>query len=141
MRQVVSGRTCSLHWTRRTAIERNDRAMTTEGFERWTRLLVIDYSDNGRYHEHLFNRTIRDGSMVYIDTAGKEFDDSLLGRCSHVCGVPNYDKLYRYVLKDGTIVTTGDAYHADVKTLRLRTYDDGRLLVPVSNLSYVIEIE
>lgn len=52
------------------------------------RLLIIDYSDNGRYHEHLFNRTIRDGSMVYIDTAGKEFDDSTLGRCSHVCGVP-----------------------------------------------------
>lgn len=49
--------------------------------EKWTasRVLVIKYDRDGRYHERLFRRTVLNNAFpVYIDPAGDRFEKTLL---------------------------------------------------------------
>lgn len=83
--------------------------MITENTKKWTvnRVLVIEYDGDGRYHEILFSRTVLYNAFpAYIDPAGRKFNENLLTCRSKAYPIPDDAKLYRWVLRDGTVVTT-----------------------------------
>lgn len=115
--------------------------MITENAETQTtgRMLVIEYDGDGRYHERLFSRTVSDdASPVYIDPAGRKFNETLLTCRSKACPIPDDAKLYRWVLRDGTVVTTTHAFPQS-NSSRLYTFDKRYMFVPMSNIAYVME--
>lgn len=76
--------------------------------EKWTasRVLVIKYDRDGRYHERLFRRTVLNNAFpVYINPAGDRFEKTLLTTYPKAYPIPDDAKLYRWVLKDGTVLT------------------------------------
>ena len=104
-----------------------------------SRLLVIEYDGDGRYHEHLFSRTVPDNaSPVYIDPVGRKFNESLLTCRSKVCPIPDDAKLCRWVLRDGTVITTTHEFPQS-DYVHLRTFDERYMFVPMSNIAYVME--
>lgn len=59
--------------------------------EKWTasRVLVIKYDRDGRYHERLFRRTVLNNAFpVYIDPAGDRFEKTLLTTYPKACPIP-----------------------------------------------------
>jgi|GEM_PF-2502474 len=80
--------------------------MITENTKKWTvnRVLVIEYDGDGRYHEILFSRTVLYNAFpAYIDPAGRKFNENLLTCRSKAYPIPDDAKLYRWVLRDGTV--------------------------------------
>lgn len=70
--------------------------------EKWTasRVLVIKYDRDGRYHERLFRRTVLNNAFpVYIDPAGDRFEKTLLTTYPKAYPIPDDAELYRWVLK------------------------------------------
>lgn len=125
--------------------ERNDHTMITGNTGKWnvSRVLVIEYDGDGRYHEHLFSRTVPDNapdnaSPVYIDPVGRKFNESLLKCRSKVCPIPDNATLCRWVLGDGTVVTTTHEFPQS-DFVHLRTFDERYMFVPMSNIAYVLE--
>lgn len=115
--------------------------MITENTETWTtsRVLVIEYDGDGRYHERLFRRTVLDNaSPVYIDPVGRKFNENLLTRRSKVCPIPDDATLYRWVLGDGTVVTTTNNFPQSDYGI-LRTFDEHYMFVPLSDIAYVMQ--
>lgn len=115
--------------------------MITENTETQTtgRMLIIEYDGDGRYHERLFSRTVSDdASPVYIDPAGRKFNETLLTCRSKACPIPDDAKLYRWVLRDGTVVTTTNDFPQFDYAI-LRTFDERYMFVPLSNVAYVME--
>lgn len=113
--------------------------------ETWTasRVLVVEYDGDGRYHERLFSRTVPDNapdnaSLVYIDPVGRKFNENLLTRRSKVCPIPDDATLYRWVLKDGTVVTTTNGFPQSDYAI-LCTFDEHYMFVPMSNVVYVMD--
>ena len=90
--------------------------------EKWTasRVLVIKYDRDGRYHERLFRRTVLNNAFpVYINPAGDRFEKTLLTTYPKAYPIPDDAKLYRWVLKDGTVVTTTNGFpQSDCKIVR-----------------------
>lgn len=121
-------------------------AENTKNTEQWAtrRVLLIDYNNYGRYTESLFTRTVPDNdaddsSPVYISTAGMKFNETLLNG-SNACPVPDGDTLYRYVLKDGTIITSSSGSPCGCGIGRtISTYDGRSMFVPIANIAYVVE--
>lgn len=109
--------------------------------EKWTasRVLVIKYDRDGRYHERLFRRTVLNNAFpVYISPAGDRFEKTLLTTYPKAYPIPDDAKLYRWVLKDGTVVTTtNDFPQSDYKILS--TFDGHYMFVPESNIAYVMD--
>lgn len=86
--------------------------------EKWTasRVLVIKYDRDGRYHERLFRRTVLNNAFpVYIDPAGDRFEKTLLTTYPKAYPIPDDAKLCRWVLKDGTKL---GLYDTDGKALK-----------------------
>lgn len=115
--------------------------MIAENTETWTtsRVLIIEYDRDGRYHERLFSRTVSDdASPEYIDPVGGRFNVTLLTRRSKACPIPDDATLYRWVLRDGTVVTTTNGFpQSDCKILG--TFDGHYMFVPLSNIAYVMQ--
>lgn len=109
--------------------------------EKWTasRVLVIKYDRDGRYHERLFRRTVLNNAFsVYINPAGDRFEKTLLTTYPKAYPIPDDAKLYRWVLRDGTVVTaTNEFPQSDCKILR--TFDEHYMYVPESNIAYVMQ--
>lgn len=109
--------------------------------EKWTasRVLVIKYDRDGKYHERLFRRTVLNNAFpVYIDPAGDRFEKTLLTTYPKAYPIPDDAKLYRWVLKDGTVVTTANGFpQSDCKILS--TFDGYYMFVPESNIAYVMQ--
>lgn len=106
-------------------------------------MLVIEYDGDGRYHERLFSRTVPDNALdnaspVYIDPAGRKFNETLLTCRSQACPIPDDAKLYRWVLRDGTVVTTTQGFPQSDCAI-LHTFDERCIFVPLSNVAYCIE--
>lgn len=115
--------------------------MVTEDTETWTtsRVLIIEYDRDGRYHERLFSRTVSDdASPEYIDPIGGRFNVTLLTRHSKAFPIPDDATLYRWVLRDGTVVTTTNDFPQSDYAI-LRTFDGHYMFVPLSNVSYVMD--
>ena len=115
--------------------------MITKNTETWTtsRVLIIEYDRDGRYHERLFSRTVSDdASPEYIDPVGGRFNVTLLTCHSKACPIPDDAKLYRWVLRDGTVVTTTNDFPQSDYAI-LRTFDERYMFVPLSNVAYVME--
>lgn len=109
--------------------------------EKWTasRVLVIKYDRDGRYHERLFRRMFLNNAFsVYIDPAGDRFEKNLLTTYPKACPIPDDATLYRWVLKDGTVVN----HHQWFSAVRLRHpshVDEHYMFVPMSNVAYVMD--
>lgn len=115
--------------------------MIAENTETWTtsRVLVIEYDRDGRYHERLFSRTVSDdASPEYIDPVGGRFNVTLLTRRSKACPIPDDATLCRWVLRDGTVVTTTHKFPQS-DFVHLRTFDERYMFVPMSNIAYVVQ--
>lgn len=115
--------------------------MIAENTETWTtsRVLIIEYDRDGRYHERLFSRTVSDdASLEYIDPVGGRFNVTLLTRRSKACPIPDDATLYRWVLRDGTVVTTTHDFPQSDCTI-LRTFDKRYMCIPMSNIAYVVQ--
>lgn len=115
--------------------------MIAEDTETWTtgRVLIIEYDRDGRYHERLFSRTVSDdASPEYIDLVGGRFNVTLLTRRSKTFPIPDDATLYRWVLKDGTVVTTTHDFPQSDCTI-LRTFDEHYMCIPMSNIAYVVQ--
>lgn len=115
--------------------------MVTENIETWTtsRVLIVEYDRDGRYYERLFSRTVSDdASPEYIDPVGGRFNATLLTCRSKACSIPDDAKLYRWVLRDGTVVTTTHDFPQSDCTI-LRTFDEHYMFVPESNIAYVMQ--
>lgn len=109
--------------------------------EKWTasRVLVIKYDRDGRYHERLFRRTVLNNAFsVYINPAGDRFEKTLLTTYPKAYPIPDDATLYRWVLKDGTVVTTTHKFPQS-DFVHLRTFDERYMFVPLSNIAYVME--
>lgn len=109
--------------------------------EKWTasRVLVIKYDRDGRYHERLFRRMVLNNAFpVYIDPAGDRFEKTLLTTYPKACPISDDATLYRWVLKDGTVVTTTHKFPQS-DFVHLRTFDERYMFVPLSNIAYVME--
>lgn len=109
--------------------------------EKWTasRVLVIKYDRDGRYHERLFRRTVLNNAFpVYIDPAGDRFEKTLLTTYPNAYPILDDAKLYRWVLKDGTVVTTTHDFPQSDCTI-LRTFDERYMFIPLSNVAYITE--
>ena len=109
--------------------------------EKWTasRVLVIKYDRDGRYHERLFRWTVLNKAFsVYIDPAGDRFEKTLLTTYPKAYPVPDDAKLYRWVLRDGTVVTTTQGFPQSDCVI-LRTFDEHYMFVPLSNVAYVMD--
>lgn len=113
--------------------------------EKWTasRVLVIKYDRDGRYHERLFRRTVlNDAFPVYIDPAGDRFEKTLLTTYPNAYPVPDDAKLYRWVLRDGTVVTTDfniNDLPDGVSVAVVGTFDGCAMSIPTSNVAYVMD--
>ena len=125
----------------KTTNERNAHPMVAENTEKWTasRVLVIKYDRDGRYHERLFRRTVLNNAFpVYISPDGDRFEKNLLTTYPKAYPIPDDAKLYRWVLKDGTVVTTTNGFpQSDCKILS--TFDEHYMFVPESNIAYVMQ--
>lgn len=109
--------------------------------ETWTtsRVLVIKYDRDGRYYERLFRRKVLNNIFsVYINPAGDRFEKTLLTTYPKACPIPDDAKLYRWVLKDGTVVTTTNGFPQSDYAI-LRTFDEHYMFVPMSNVVYVMD--
>lgn len=109
--------------------------------EKWTasRVLVIKYDRDGRYYERLFRRTVLNNAFpVYINPAGDRFEKTLLTTYPKAYPIPDDATLYRWVLKDGTVVTTTHKFPQS-DFVHLRTFDERYMFVPLSNIAYVME--
>lgn len=109
--------------------------------EKWTasRVLVIKYDRDGSYHERLFRRTVLNNAFpAYIDPAGDRFEKTLLTTYPKAYPIPDDATLYRWVLKDGTVVTTTHKFPQS-DFVHLRTFDERYMFVPLSNIAYVME--
>lgn len=123
------------------------------------RAIAIQYDRAGRYHERFFVRTKDINGVRYMNgyytacatdfmergggfeagmyAAG--FDPDAL-ETPKVYAIPDDIPLHRWVLKDGTVVTTAnDSPQGD--SVDLRTLDGRGMFVPTSNVAYVIELE
>lgn len=75
---------------------------------------------------------------MYIDPAGDRFEKTLLTTYPKAYPIPDDAKLYRWVLKDGTVVTTTNGFpQSDYKILS--TFDGHYMFVPESNIAYVMD--
>lgn len=109
--------------------------------EKWTasRVLVIKYDRDGRYHERLFRRMFLNNAFsVYIDPAGDRFEKNLLTTYPKACPIPDDATLYRWVLKDGPVVTTTNGFPQSDYAI-LHTFDEHYMFVPMSNVAYVMD--
>ena len=125
----------------KTTNERNAHPMVAENTETWTtsRVLIIEYDRDGRYHERLFSRTVSDdASPEYIDPVGGRLNATPLTCRSKACPIPDDATLYRWVLRDGTVVTTTHDFPQSDCTI-LCTFDGHCMCVPVSNIAYVVQ--
>ena len=115
--------------------------MVTENTEKWTasRMLVINYDRDGRYHERLFRRKVLNNAFsVYINPAGDRFEKTLLTTYPKAYPIPDDAKLYRWVLRDGTVVTTTHDFPQSDCTI-LHTFDGHYMCIPMSNIAYVVQ--
>lgn len=75
---------------------------------------------------------------AYIDPAGRKFNENLLTCRSKAYPIPDDAKLYRWVLRDGTVVTTTHEFPQS-DCAHLYTFDGRYMYVPESNIAYVME--
>lgn len=109
--------------------------------EKWTasRVLVIKYDRDGRYHECLFRRTVLNNAFpVYINPAGDRFERTILTTYPKAYPIPDDATLYRWVLRDGTVVTTTKAFPQSDYAI-LHTFDKRYMFIPLSNVAYITE--
>lgn len=109
--------------------------------KKWTasRVLVIKYDKDGRYHERLFRRTVLNNAFpVYTNPAGDRFEKTLLTAYPKSYPISDDATLYRWVLRDGTVVTTTNDFPQSDYAI-LRTFDGHYMFVPLSNVSYVMD--
>lgn len=131
------------------------------------RAIAISYGTDGRYEELVYDRepcrrraqyctdyerSIFDRDFRYRN--GTNYLDALLGRFNweavrnagfdpdaepKVYAIPDDMPLYRWVLKDGTVVTTTGFPQGDAAVLR--TLDGRNMFVPLANVDYITELE
>lgn len=123
------------------------------------RAIAIQYDRAGRYHERYFVHTKDINGTRYMNghytacaadfiertTGGFEagmhnagFDPDAL-ETPKVYAIPDSMRLFRWVLKDGTVVTCGNGFPQGDCTV-LGTLDGHNMFVPVSNVAYVVEL-
>ena len=115
--------------------------MITENTETWTtsRVLVIEYDGDGRYHERLFRRTVLDNaSPVYIDPVGRKFNENLLTRRSKVCPIPDDATLYRWEWGTAPWSPQLIIFHSPITAYFVRSMNT-TCSSPLSDIAYVMQ--
>lgn len=132
------------------------------------RAIAISYGTNGRYEELVYDREpcrrrtqyctdyerfIFDRDFRYRN--GTNYLDALLGGFNweavrnagfdpdaepKTYAIPDDMPLYRWVLKDGTVVTTATGFPQGDAAV-LRTLDGRSMFVPLANVDYITELE
>lgn len=132
------------------------------------RAIAISYGTDRRYEELVYDREpcrrraqyctdyerfIFDRDFRYRN--GTNYLDALLGRFNwegvrnagfdpdaepKVYAIPDDMPLYRWVLKDGTVVTTTTGFPQGDAAV-LRTLDGRNMFVPLANVDYITELE
>lgn len=122
------------------------------------RAIAIQYDRTGRYHERTFNRTKtangeswengfystslpdlleRDASFnAAMRKAGFDPDADI----PKAYAIPDGMRLFRWALKDGTVVTTGTDFPRG-PFVQIRTLDGRNMFIPTSNIAYIIEVD
>lgn len=122
------------------------------------RVIAIQYDRNGRYLERLFVRVEDNRGAAYENGCRYEAGLSYLlnnhisydkysrsrlfdpdSNVPKAYAIPDGMRLFRWVLKDGTVVTC-DTNFPQVDSVVLRTLDGLNMFVPVSNVAYVVEL-
>lgn len=98
------------------------------------RVLAISYSPDGRYKETLFERE-EDGN--YYAGCGRFYASDIEDRTKFY-PISDDEKLSRWVLKDGTVITSSE--NSDIlnpEAMRVMTFDGTRIVIPAEQLNYV----
>lgn len=98
------------------------------------RVLAISYSPDGRYKETLFERE-EDGN--YYAGCGRFYASDIEDRTKFY-PIPDDEKLSRWVLKDGTVITLSE--NSDLlnpEAMRVMTFDGTCIVIPTEQLNYV----
>lgn len=132
------------------------------------RAIAISYGTDGRYEELVYDRKpCRRRAQYCTDYERFIFDrdfryrnrenylDALLSRFNweaiknagfnpdaelKAYAIPDDMPLYRWVLKDGTVVTTATGFPQGDAAV-LRTFDGRNMFVPLTNVDYITELE
>lgn len=113
------------------------------------RTIAISCGTDGRYKERVFDRVLREHGSRYHN--GTNYLDALLGGFNweaaknagfdpdaelKVYAIPDNVPLFRWVLRDGTVVTTPTCFSKGDFSV-LNTFDGQTMLVPTSNVAYI----
>lgn len=118
------------------------------------RVIAISYGTDGRYEELVCDREPCEKSLGRYRN-GTNYLDALLGGFNweavrnagfdpdaepKTYAIPDDMPLYRWVLKNGTVVTTATGFPQGDAAV-LRTLDGRSMFVPLANVDYITELE
>lgn len=112
------------------------------------RAIAISCETNGRYEELVYDRDFRyRNGTNYLDALLGGFNWEAVRNAGFdpdaepkAYAIPDDMPLYRWVLKDGTVVTTATGFPQGDAAV-LRTLDGRSMFVPLANVDYITELE
>lgn len=112
----------------------------------------VRYRNGTDYEKFVYDHELRRSVFRYRN--GTNYLDALMGGFNYdamkkagfdpdaelkVYAIPDDMKLFRWVLKDGTVITCGNGF-PESDSVVLRTLDGHNMFVPVANVEYVTEL-